>query len=71
MTGIYVRALVNGKYESVEIDELSDESLDEFIKNLSGQDNSSVYLCNWVKVLVKWIRDNVRPGQSSYNISEN
>ena len=52
-TGAYVRIDRGGKYQSLEIDELTDEELEQFatIRPDAGW--------IWAKFLVKWIRDNI------------
>ena len=54
MTGLFVRIERKGKWQSIELDELTDGELDRFIQTM-GQQNG----WPWVKRLVQWIRDNV------------
>lgn len=51
MTGAYVRIEREGKWENIEIDQLTDEELDSF---LPDQDP-----VKWAKFLAGWIRDNI------------
>ena len=55
MTGIFVRVQRDGKWQNLELESLTDEELDKFIST-QGADGG----WSWVKVLVKWIRDNVK-----------
>jgi hypothetical protein len=54
MTGIGVRAQHAGRWQSVDIDTLTEEELRTF---LAGRDASE--LMDWIVGLVGWIRDNV------------
>ena len=56
MTGFYVRVLRDGRWQSIEIDQLSDKELDEFISSkIEGQEDG----WSWVRALAIWVRDNV------------
>ena len=57
MTGIYIRAYRDGRPQSLELDELSDEELAQWAEQQRerGRDGWS-----WAVELVKWIRDNVK-----------
>ena len=52
MTGAYVRILRGGKWESIEIDQLSDAELEAFA---TLQPDAG---WKWAKFLAKYIRDN-------------
>ena len=54
MTGAYVRILRDGKWDNIEIDQMTDEELDQFLK----PDDSK----RWAVFLAKWIRDHVNEG---------
>jgi hypothetical protein len=60
MTGHHVRAMVDGRWQSVEIDRLDDEALAAFVAGL-GPDQAR----RWVVALARWIRDEVREAGSS------
>lgn len=53
MTGAFVRAERDGKFQSIDITDLTNEEFDELAKRLpeSGW--------KWAKFLAGWIRDNV------------
>ena len=53
MTGAYLRTKRNGKWENIEIDQLTDKELDE----LAEQQPEKGWI--WAKFLAKWIRDNI------------
>ncbi len=53
MTGIYVRAQRDRKWQNVEVEELTDEELREFF---AGRKEAE--LTRWCCVLAGWIRDN-------------
>ena len=53
MTGAYVRIKRNGKWESVEIDQMTNKELADFEYN--NPDDG----WRWAKFLARWIRDNV------------
>jgi len=57
MTGFYVRICRDGKWQAVDIGEMTDDELEKFFdsKELSGE-----RLAAWVQALAKWIRDNVK-----------
>lgn len=52
MTGAYLRIKRNGKWENIEIDQLTDDELNEIEIT---QPNRG---WEWAKFLAKWIRDN-------------
>ena len=54
MTGAYVRIERDGKWESIEIDQLSDEEL----KAIQVDRREDGWF--WAKFLARWIRDNVK-----------
>lgn len=56
MTGYCVRTEVDGKWQAVEVDHLTDDQLDFYIaqQRAAGGDG-----WRWMKELAKWIRDNV------------
>jgi len=58
MIGLYVRVERNGKFYNLDITELTELELEEFIlnKKLQGVDGWSTF-----KSLLSWIKDNVRP----------
>ena len=51
-TKAYVRTLRDGKFQALEIDELSDDELDYFAERFKDDG------WKWAKFLAKWIRDN-------------
>lgn len=53
MTGAYVRIERNGKWQPIEIDELTDIELEWFSAQLPNDG------WKWAKFLAAWIRDNV------------
>lgn len=53
MTGAYVRVKRDEKWESIEIDQLSDEELEMFFAEETNPKR-------WAMFLAKWIRDNIR-----------
>lgn len=55
MTRAFVRVQRDGKWEAIEIDQLSDEELDAFAAK-QGPARGWV----WAKFLAAWIRDNVK-----------
>jgi hypothetical protein len=57
MTGIPIRILRDGRWQSVDLDTLTDAELDAFaMRNArEGRDGWP-----WVKALARWIRDHVR-----------
>jgi hypothetical protein len=60
MTGYYVRAMHDGRWQSVDICQLTDEELDEFFKDMDPK-----RAVQWAKALAAWIRNNVRAGVKS------
>ena len=54
MTGAYVRIQRDGKWQAVEIDQLTDAELEQFAQR-QGQDG-----WKWAKFLATWIRNNVK-----------
>ena len=55
LIGMYFRVQRNNEWTEVDIAELTDDELDEILKDRSEQ-----WLANCVKILAKWLRDNVR-----------
>jgi hypothetical protein len=55
MTGAFVRVKRDGRYQSVEVDQLTDAELVELFK-----DKDSAELSRWAQFAFKWIRDNVK-----------
>ena len=53
MTGAYLRIKRDGKWGNVEVDQLTDEELE----NLAEQQPERGW--TWARFLAKWIRDNV------------
>lgn len=53
MTGAYIRIERDGKWQSIEIDQLTDEELESFSKQ-QPEDG-----WKWAKFLAGWIRDNI------------
>lgn len=53
MTGAYVRIKRDGAFQSIEIDQLTDEELDTFA---NSQPEKGWY---WAKFLATWIRNNI------------
>ncbi len=63
MTDYVVRIKRDGRFELLDIDELTDAELDEFF----AQFDDPTLLANWAKSLARWIRDHVsgqQPGLS-------
>jgi hypothetical protein len=61
MTGYYVRVeRDDGKFESLEIDQLTEAEMDRFIKSQLNRDDFGARGWVWVKCLAGWIRDNVK-----------
>lgn len=54
-TGFFVRTFREGKWDSVEIDQLTDAELDA-VADKHGNDRGWL----WAKALAKWIRDNIQ-----------
>lgn len=54
MTEAYVRINRDGKWQSIEIEKLTDQELEEFEK--SQPDDG----WKWARYLARWIRDNVK-----------
>ncbi len=55
VTGAYVRFQRDGKWQNIEVDELSDEEWDVFEDSPDQQGRG----WNWARFLGRWIRDNV------------
>lgn len=57
MTGFFVRICRDGKWQPVDVAEMTDDELEKFLNpaELSGE-----RLAAWAKALAKWIRDNVK-----------
>jgi len=53
MTGAYVRIKRDGKWQSIEIEELTEDELDIFSASQPGDG------WKWAKFLAKWIRENI------------
>jgi len=53
MTGAYVRIERSGKWQSVEIEHLTDKELNQFSEQTPGDG------WKWAKFLARWIRNNV------------
>lgn len=53
MTGIFVRIKRGEAYANVEIDQMTDEELAEFFRDLAHPEK-------WAIGLAKWIRDHVK-----------
>ena len=56
MTGTYVRIERDGKWQSIEIDQLTDAELDTF----AAANHQLERGWTWAKFLAKWIRDNIK-----------
>lgn len=56
MTGAYVRIQRDGRWQAIEIDQLTDAELDAFAE--SHPPGSG---WNWALFLAKWIREYVKP----------
>ncbi len=54
MTGAYLRMKRNGKWENIEIDQLTNEELDD----LEKQQPTRGWI--WAKFLAMWIRDTIK-----------
>jgi len=66
MTGLYVRIKREGKYENVEIDQLTDKEWDDFLLEKRAERTHFNRAWPIVATLSKWIRDNVQEkGKSS------
>ncbi len=57
MTGIHIRTQIGVTWKSIEIDQLTDEQLMLFAKEQREMDKDG---WNWVVILAKWIRENVK-----------
>jgi hypothetical protein len=55
MTGIFVRVQRDGRWQTLEIDELSDEEICTVLEARPAEE-----LVRWIVVLAGWIRDHVR-----------
>jgi hypothetical protein len=55
VTGYYVRTCIDGQWQAVEVDHLTDEQLDEWIARREPGE-----LVRWVRALVRFLRDHVR-----------
>ena len=58
MTGAYVRIARDDKWQSIEIDQLSDHEMDAFFSRPVSDKQTAE---KWAKFALKWIRDNVQP----------
>jgi hypothetical protein len=70
MTGAYLTVRRDGRWQSVEIDQLTDAELDRFIAQMEAGGGGD--LGRWVKFLAAWIRDNVRddgPADTTNNLN--
>lgn len=56
MTGFFVRICRDGKWQSLDVVELTDDELEKFF---DAKDFSGERLASWAKSLAKWIRDHV------------
>ena len=54
MTGAYVRIYRNGEWQNIEIDQLNESEIDEFMKTMDTH-----RLVMWIKFLIKFIKNNV------------
>ncbi len=62
MTGIYVRFQRDGKWMSVEIDQLPDDEMKAWVaEHITDLPRAR----DWIVGLAKWIRDNVTEGDAS------
>jgi hypothetical protein len=57
MTGFYVRIEREGKFQPVEIDQMTDAELSKFFESQERDNPPSSRA--WAIALAKWIRDNV------------
>ena len=55
MTGFFVRVCRDGKWQALDITEMTDAELDEFFATVER-----MRAVAWAKSLAKWIRDNVK-----------
>jgi hypothetical protein len=55
MTGALIRIERDGRWQNIEIDQLTDAELERF---LAGQDVVSLY--RWTRLLARWIRNHVQ-----------
>ncbi len=55
MTGFFVRVCRDGKWQALDIAEMTDAELDEFFATVER-----MRAIAWAKSLAKWIRDNVK-----------
>ena len=53
MTGAYLRAIRNGKWDNVEVEHLTEEELKDKFSHRSPEE-----LVNWMSMLCKYIRQN-------------
>jgi len=56
MTGYFVRIERDGKWQPVEVDQMTDQELEAFFSD------SRETARRWAIVLAKWIRENVKGG---------
>jgi len=54
MTGAFARILREGRWVNIEIDQFTDEELEDFAKKSPDAG------WKWAKLLAAWIRDNVK-----------
>jgi hypothetical protein len=59
MTGLYVRIERDGRDVALEIDELTDAELDQWLETVHHPDPTDLGY-RWAVALAKWIRDQVR-----------
>ncbi|MEM3541201.1 MAG: hypothetical protein QXF86_03225 [Candidatus Bilamarchaeaceae archaeon] len=65
MTGIYVRVERNGKWENLEIEELTHEELKEFLKT-----KNSEWKDNLLELLLEYLHElSLLEGQKNRNVS--
>ena len=63
MTGAFVRIKRDGKWQNIEIDQLTDNELESFFL-----EHPEAGL-KWAIVLAKWIRDNVTSDENKLKLS--
>jgi hypothetical protein len=57
MTGFYVRICRDGKWQAIDVAEMTDDELEKFF---DAQGLTPERLAAWARSLAKWIRDNVK-----------
>jgi hypothetical protein len=59
MTGMNVRVERDMRWQSIEVEKLTDAELDGWVRRM--RDSTPFDGWNWAMVLIRWIRENVKP----------